>query len=113
MGLLDRDYSEKRDYIRMTINTPINIRFLNSDVSLEGYCHDLSGSGMLISANQEIASGTELMVTLMSDHGHSPILQAHCSVTRAEKGPQSTTLCGLEIVDIINKPELEVDSEEA
>ena len=113
MNQLDRGYSEKRDYIRMTVNTPINIKFLNSNDNLTGYCHDLSGSGMLISANEDIASGTELMVTLISEHGHSPTLQALCTVTRAEKGPKSMTLYGLEITDIINKPEMTVDSEEA
>ena len=103
MGMLDRQYDEKRDFIRMQINTPAQIDI--GEGSIDAICHDLSGGGMLLSVDKELANGQEVQVTIMSSYGHSPMLQAHCQVTRSESGPNSSYVLGLEILEVIDQPE--------
>ena len=107
MGLLDREYSEKRNFIRMKVNTPVDITLANDNSPLTGICHDLSGGGMLLTLDEELPLGAEVTVTVNSAHGHSPMLQARCIVARVEAGPSSSHLTGMEIQEVINQPELE------
>ena len=50
--MIKRDYSEKRDFIRMTINTPVEVHSEQEGVVAQGVCNDLSGSGMLLTVNK-------------------------------------------------------------
>ncbi|MGH1486689.1 MAG: PilZ domain-containing protein [Cellvibrionaceae bacterium] len=107
MGLLDREYSEKRNFIRMKVNTPVEIAINQENRTINGICHDLSGGGMLLTLDEALALDTELMVTVNSAHGHNPMLQASCVVSRVEAGPKNSHLLGLEIQEVLNHPELE------
>ncbi len=109
MGMLDRNYSEKRDYIRMQINSPAQVLLAENEDSqpLDGTCHDLSGGGMLLSVKQPLQPGQDLVVTIMSSHGHNPMLKALCQVARSESGPKDSYVLGLEIVEVLNQPEAE------
>ena len=102
MSLLDREYSEKRDFIRMKVNTPVQV-IVQDDRIIEGVCHDLSGGGMLLTIREELALGQELVVIVDSKHGHSPMLHALCNVARLESGPRNTFLLGLEIQELLNQ----------
>ena len=46
MSQKDRDYSEKRDFIRMQIETTVALE--HGDTKLSGVCIDLSSTGMQI-----------------------------------------------------------------
>ena len=113
MGILDREYSEKRNFIRMQVNTPVKVNLAGEEFSYEGICRDLSGGGMLLTIEHEIPLNTELKVTVISEHGHSPMLEANCSVARLEPGPDSSYLLGLEIQQVLNQPQDEEVEEEA
>jgi c-di-GMP-binding flagellar brake protein YcgR len=102
MGLLDRDYDEKRNFIRMKVETPVQVKVNTLEQEAEGICHDLSGGGMLLSLDNEMALNTEIVVTVVSDHGHSPMMKARCSVARIEPGPSNTNMIGVEILEIID-----------
>ncbi len=117
MSQLNREYSEKRDFIRMKINAPAQVTMVEEDRTEEdntvrnAVCHDLSGGGMLLTLDQELALDTELIVTVTSVHGHSPILQARCAVARVEQGPKQSYMLGLEIQEVIENKKEEPEAE--
>jgi len=107
MSLIDREYSEKRNFIRMKIDTPAEVTMNNQNVHAEGICHDLSGGGMLLTLDKEVELDTELLVTVSTNHGHQPMLSARCTVSRVEPGPKQSYLLGLEINEVLRTPETE------
>ncbi|WP_075185716.1 PilZ domain-containing protein [Teredinibacter haidensis] len=105
MNLANRDYQEKRNFIRMKVETPVTIDLINSDEHYEGLCVDLSGGGMLIEAPSAMPVGTRAKVSIKSSHGHSPMLQARVVVSRVEAQPDTTErpcLLGMEIEEVIS-----------
>ena len=84
MQPIEHNYSEKRDFIRMKLDTPVTIRCEGREsVAL---CRDLSASGLLLEAQSELAPG---------DH-----LELEARVVRCERlGPGRHSL-GLSIVAI-------------
>ena len=107
MSLLDREYSEKRDFIRMKIDTPAEVRLTEQEVECKGICHDLSGGGMLLTLDRPVDLNTEMVVTVTTSHGHQPMLTARCAVARVAPGPKESYLLGLEISEVLNSPEYE------
>lgn len=101
MGIHDKAYSEKRDFIRMKISAPLNAKLsVDADV-IEGLCRDLSGGGMQVETKQAIAMGTELEVEVSSDHGHSPTLKAKVKVVRVTVSDEGEYVLGLEILKVL------------
>jgi c-di-GMP-binding flagellar brake protein YcgR len=109
MSLLDRKYSEKRDFIRMKIDTPAEVTFVEEKISCNGICHDLSGGGMLLTLDREVKLDTELLVTVSTSHGHQPMISARCMVARIEPGPKKSYVLGLEINEVLGLPENEAN----
>ena len=65
MQPIEHNYSEKRDFIRMKLDTPVTIRCEGREsVAL---CRDLSASGLLLEAQSELAPG-DLRVSIPSTH---------------------------------------------
>lgn len=102
MGIHDKAYSEKRDFIRMKISAPLNAKLSVDTGVIEGLCRDLSGGGMQVEAKQAIAMGTELEVEVSSDHGHNPTLRAKAKVVRASTNDAGEHVLGLEITKILD-----------
>ncbi len=102
-----RDYSEKRNFIRMKIDTPAEVNIEQKGVTTYGICNDLSGSGMLITVDEDLPVDTELLVTLTPDSNFGPSLQARCTVTRSQQSAQSKHLLGLEIQEILEEKSAE------
>ncbi len=100
MSQARREFSEKRNFIRMRVETPANIHLDAEGIHIAGICRDLSGGGMLVEVNQAIANGTSLDVTIASDHNHSPMLKAKAVVRRVSEGPNSQYTLGLEILEL-------------
>ncbi|MFC3117056.1 PilZ domain-containing protein [Cellvibrio fontiphilus] len=101
MGINDKAYSEKRDFIRMKIGAPLNAKIAADSAVIEGLCLDLSGGGLQVEAPQTIAIGTEVDVEVSSDHGHNPTLKASAKVVRAAPSETGSHLLGLEIIKIL------------
>ncbi len=102
MNLASRDYQEKRNFIRMKVETPVHINI--GDCALKGMCHNLSGGGLLISTEETIPLGAEIQIAVTSAHGHNPMLQARAKVSRVLSQPgaiESKCFVGLEILNII------------
>ncbi len=100
MNLANRSYQEKRNFIRMTINTPAEVR-LGQQHPWAGRCYNLSGGGMLISVPQPVSLGDELEVTIRSHYGHSPILRALTKVCRMQTLTPQECRLGLEVLALL------------
>ncbi|AFV00830.1 PilZ domain-containing protein [Simiduia agarivorans] len=100
MSLANRAYSEKRNFIRMRIDSPVEIH-TSDDAELQGFCSDLSGGGMAVEIDKALPVGTQLTISLSSSHGHSPMLRAKAHVARVHAGPNETCTLGLEIDELI------------
>jgi c-di-GMP-binding flagellar brake protein YcgR len=104
MNLSSREYQEKRDFIRMRIDSPVEVHIVGNDQPLTGVCRDLSGGGMLVEVECALPPGTEVEVTLTSSHGHAPMLRATATVTRLVAQPDSGKLpnkVGLRLKEIL------------
>lgn len=101
MSLVDRAFSEKRDFIRMKIDTPIRAQLTGDGFTADGVCHELSGGGMRVETQREINPGTEVEVSIASEHGHSPSLHARAKVVRAH-ADQGSYFLGLEILELLS-----------
>ncbi len=100
MNVANRDYQEKRNFIRMKVDTPAKVVVLSEGEQLEGICRDLSGGGMSVELNTTLPVGTEVEISIESGHGHNPMLQAKAIVTRVIASPDTEAhpcLLGLEI----------------
>ncbi|MBB3168978.1 PilZ domain-containing protein [Simiduia aestuariiviva] len=101
MSLANRAYSEKRNFIRMRIDTPVEIT-LDEDQTLNGLCCDLSGGGMAVEVDRALPVGTQLTISLSSSHGHNPMLRAKAHVARVLSGPNERCQLGLEIDELLD-----------
>jgi hypothetical protein len=98
MAITDKNYSEKRNFIRMRINTEIVLE--NGDGQLTGLCKDISGSGLLIELDREIPIGTTLEAHInQNSDRHSPF-RATCETARILHGENGKYLIGLIVKEI-------------
>lgn len=104
MVMANRDYQEKRNFIRMRVETPVEINTLADEEFYEGTCVDLSGGGLLVEMQTLLPVGTKLEVNIASSHGHSPMLKAKATVARIVSQPEAVEhpcKLGLEIDEVI------------
>jgi hypothetical protein len=78
MGQLDRDYAEKRDYIRMRVDADISLIYAGQIIP--AVCVDLSSSGMQIEAPRAFNIGDKLSVRIESEHAALKGLEASTEV---------------------------------
>ncbi len=102
MNLANQDYSEKRNFIRMKIDTPVEVSVSSDDTSLSGTCRDLSGGGMLIEVDKALPVGTELEVTINSEHSQHPMLKAITTIARVQANHSGTCTLGLKIQQMLS-----------
>lgn len=78
-----KDYSEKRDFHRMQVESKIEI--IDSEgSSFMGTCKDLSATGMQLLVDKAVAVGEELTTVLHSSGDQFPPLETICEVIRCE-----------------------------
>ena len=93
MSQKDRDYSEKRDFIRMPVEC--TVRLLDGERQIQGKCLDLSSTGMQVVAATSLNAGDRLRVLIASQHLTLKGLDAETEVIRVatlEDGQQSLGL---------------------
>ncbi len=104
MNLANKDYQEKRNFIRMKVDTPVSIQLVSGDETYQGVCRDLSGGGLLVELATALPVGTVAEVSIKSNHGHSPMLQAKAIVSRIEAQPDTAEcLLGMVIEEVITE----------
>ena len=105
MDSTQKTYQEKRNFIRMKVETPASVSVSSGDEVLAGICKDLSGGGMLIELPKPLPLDSTVEVEIASSHGHAPILKAKARVTRSEAQPaddQQPCVVGMEIVEVLS-----------
>lgn len=100
-----REYNEKRNYIRMKVDAPVNVKVHTDGQILQGLCRDLSGGGLQVELDKALPTGTKVEVVIASAHGHNPMLKARATVTRIESEPtseESPCLIGMKITEVLD-----------
>ena len=100
MSSIDRSYNEKRDFIRMRINSAVQVR--HNGQEFEGVCKDLSGAGMLIQTEQLLDVGSELEVSIKQDGESQLPFKANAVVSRTESNTDGSYVLGLSINEILD-----------
>jgi hypothetical protein len=85
MSLASRDYSEKRDFIRMQVTTESTIHF--NQQSYPAKCLDLSSTGALIESQQSFEVNSEVVLSIQSGGGKTLALQAQATILRICRMP--------------------------
>ncbi|AOE85869.1 PilZ domain-containing protein [Pseudomonas sp. TCU-HL1] len=98
MSLDDRNYSEKRDFIRMQVQTKAILE--HAGRQYPALCLDLSSSGMQVEAEVDAAVGDRVRVLIPSEHSSLKGLEADAEVVRIGESPDSGCILGLNILDI-------------
>jgi hypothetical protein len=78
------DYSEKRDFPRMAVNCAARFRVVGKQETGTAIVKDLSGGGLLLWTDDEVASGDLLNVEVMPGKSITPPLHAVVEVIRCD-----------------------------
>ena len=78
------DYSEKRDYIRMTMACDMKIHVRDSGQTETVHLEDMSATGMRFITTAELAEGSTLDATITPCSDITPPMQAEINVLRCE-----------------------------
>jgi len=95
-----REYSEKRDFIRMRVNAQLSITREDNRNATTGICRDLSGTGMLIEVKESIPEGTRLFTSLPSQNESFPAFESMVTVVRCDPRDDGTYLLGVTIEEV-------------
>lgn len=102
MNRVSQNEDDKRDFIRMKIDTPAEVIILSKGKRLKGICRDLSGGGMSIETRVGLHIGTEMEIKLTSNYGDSPMLRARAQVARVQRSQSGKFTLGLEILEMLD-----------
>jgi hypothetical protein len=98
MSQTGRDYSEKRDFIRMRVDADVTLIHEGDVVS--AMCLDLSSSGMQLQGPRLFKVGDSLNVRIDSDHTALKGLEADTEVVWVRDQPDGTQKLGLTILQM-------------
>lgn len=101
MNLANRDYDEKRNFIRMIVDAPASIVLTEDQSELTGICRDLSGGGMQIELSKALPAGTEAIVSIASPAGDGHMMKARIQIARIISAPGDQCVAGMEILEIL------------
>ena len=100
MSAADRNYQEKRDFIRMQVSSDMSIKHAGQEHS--AICKNLSGAGLLIECKQPFNPGDEIEVLIpQKGETHQPF-HAITEVNRVEAIAEDKYHIGLSIKSILN-----------
>ncbi|WP_028670039.1 PilZ domain-containing protein [Saccharospirillum impatiens] len=100
MSTADKDYGEKRDFIRMTLDAEALIHLADQSPPLKAVCTDLSATGISLIATQPLTKGTEVRVTIESPNEQFRSLDASARVLRCDARDDQSYQLGLEILSL-------------
>lgn len=95
MNNTSRDYSEKRDFIRMQISTNCEIQYKGQEYKAN--CLDLSSKGALIESEQAFEVDSSVTLKINSGGGDTPPLIAEASILRIVKSNSGQYQYGVSI----------------
>ncbi|MGF6694946.1 MULTISPECIES: PilZ domain-containing protein [Pseudomonas] len=98
MSLDDRNYSEKRDFIRMQVQTKAILE--HAGQQYPALCLDLSSTGMQLEVNAKLAVGERVRVLIPSEHSALKGLEADTEVVRIGENANGNQTLGLAIISM-------------
>ena len=98
MSQSDRDYTEKRDYIRMRLGTKVTLQ--HGGQSFEALCHDLSSTGMQVEADCQVQVGDRVKVLIPSGHDELKGLESEAEVVRVTTDDNGKQVLGLAVISM-------------
>ncbi|TNF37479.1 MAG: PilZ domain-containing protein [Gammaproteobacteria bacterium] len=93
------DYSEKRNFFRMNLDCSMEYSVNGSGAKKSGVVRNLSGDGILFIADQHVAPGTEVHISITPENSVTPPLNVTVEVLRCDR----TTVTEFEIAGNITK----------
>ncbi len=99
MSLNDRDYEEKRDFIRMTMNAEAKLSY-NGAAPIDVTCSDLSAKGISVVAPEPIDTGVEVTISVQSPNAQFKSMESTGTVLRCNKKSEKSYEIGVEITSI-------------
>ncbi|WP_156820899.1 PilZ domain-containing protein [Dasania marina] len=100
MTAINRSYDEKRDFIRMQVNSPISIHHQGKQYN--GLCMDLSGTGLKIACSDTLPIGAECEVSIAPQEQGQHSFKALATVSRVESDQEDQYLLGFSIEQILS-----------
>lgn len=95
MALEHRAYDEKRNFIRMKINTPVQVEIGGERFTAR--CKDLSASGILLQSDRELALGSQVEIHIAQEGENRLPFDASAQVVRVDAVNPSGYILGLSI----------------
>lgn len=99
MSLSSKDYEEKRDFIRMTMNAKASIT-VNDGSTFEVKVVDLSATGMHLEGPKSLPIASDVVVNVESPNAQFQSMTAQCSVVRCIELSDVKFDIGLEVKSI-------------
>ncbi len=100
--LNSRQYVEKRDFMRMALNCPVNYQSLmSSRGSKAGTCVNLSANGISFLCDDLIKLGEELEISVKPQLAISPPFNATMKVVRVEQQGSSNIYCIAGVIKLV------------
>lgn len=96
MSNMARNFQEKRDYIRMLVDTPATLT-LSDGKSYQVTCIDLSSSGVQLKSQDPVPANSAGELKVESGGGSTPPLHARVSVCRVQTLESGDYRVGLSI----------------
>lgn len=98
MSQSDRDYEEKRDYIRMRLETQVTLH--HGGQAIPALCRDLSSTGMQLEAQCKVQIGDKVRVSIPSGHDALKGLEAEAQVVRVADEDDGRQILGLAVISM-------------
>jgi len=83
-----RNYSEKRNFIRMRTHSKITYRTVGSNETFEGQCINLSAAGVLFTSAHHFQPGTMIEINITPEQAVVDPLDATVKVVRTQHDNQ-------------------------
>jgi len=85
MSSVSKDFEEKRNFIRMFVNTKVTLTDPATGRTFDGDSKNLSGDGILVRTKAEFKLDQELNINVRSEKSKIAPLSAQFTVKRIEK----------------------------
>ena len=97
MSVDDQDYAEKRDFIRMFINAPVDFRISGAEDWTKGTGINLSGGGLSFKTDQPLSESDKVEIKLHPVTEVTPPLEARVTVIRIDEHEDGELLISAKI----------------
>jgi hypothetical protein len=99
------EYSEKRDFLRMTVECPGRYRSPGADQTQAALVRNLSATGVSLVVDQAVAPEVELALEIMPGKNITPPLAAYVKVLRCDPAEDGRYTLACSVLRILEESE--------